>query len=419
MAEKFVSDSDVLCLTPKGQGLSNVSLEIYDEPNAVRTGSLRDSFSYVEVYYGGIIPDATAAGFMATGPSVKGVSSPEDATYQSVGFDIFGSVLSVASYSGMPCVAGTFQKIEDKRVGRLFCWDGHSHRPLGNGVDGSILAMASYGTMLVVGGTFEVAYQTQGGGFVRTGNVAAWNGSAWSALGNAKFDGAVTAMVSNGSSLYVAGRFGSVGQQKVDGLARYDGTRWVAVGGGVGGGCVHSIAVNGEFLYIGGSFRKAGNVSAHHLARWDSRQWRALGKLNGDVHGVAVLGPDLFVAGEFTEVDGLFVDYIVRYGHASGAWQKLDGGGANAAVSSLAVVNNCVYFVGSFTALRNAAGEEDQPAHHAGRYCPQPRVQGKLLEGVLTNSTTGPIRCVVASSIVDIATVDALAQSWTLSRADA
>jgi len=280
------------------------------------------------------------------------------------------------------------------------------------------LAMASYGTMLVVGGTFEVAYQTEGGGFVRTGNLAAWNGTSWSVLGDGKFDGAVTAMATNGSSLYVAGRFGSVGQQKVNGLAHYDGTEWFSVGGGVGAGCVHSIAVDHEFLYIGGSFRKAGNVSAHHLARWDSRQWRALGNFNGDVHGVAVLGPDLFVAGEFTEVDGLFVDYIVRYGHASGAWQKLTGGGANAGVSSVAVVNNCVYFVGSFTALRNAAGEEDKTAQHAARYCPQPRVQGKMLEGMLTNSTTGPIRSVVASSIVGMASVEALARSWKLARAD-
>jgi hypothetical protein len=410
IAEKFISDSEVLCLIPRGAGLSTVTISITDVPDAVRTGSLNESFSFVEVYYGGILPDSVARGFLAMGPTLTSVPSDIDATYRVVDLDIFGSVLSVVSFGGVPCVAGTFQKVGETRLGYLFCWDGHSPKPVGSGVDGSVLAMASYAGMLVVGGTFNKAYQSEGYGFVQTGNLAVWNGSAWSVLGEAKFDGAVSAIAVHGSLIYIAGRFRRVGLLQVDGLARYDGKRWSDVGGGVGGGSINSMWVDHEFLFIGGSFRTAGNLSVNGLARWDSRQWQALGRFNGEVHGVAVLGPDLFVAGEFTEVDGMHVDYIVRY--VSGAWQKLDGGGVNGGVSSVTVSNNCLYFSGRFTALRNSAGEEFELAQHAGRYCPQPRTPGRLMEGVLTKSTTGPIRSVTASSDLDVATREARARSW-------
>jgi len=424
IAEKFVSDSEVLCLTPQGVGLSTVTLSINDVPDAVRTGALQKSFSYVEVYYGGILPDGVATGFMAMGPAVTDsfedadadaatadAATADGASYQSLSADIFGSVLSIVSFGGIPCFGGSFKKIGETRISHVACWDGLSPKPVGYGVDGSVVVMASFANMLIVGGTFSNAYQSEGGGFVQTGNLAAWNGSYWSVLGGEKFDGAVSSLTVNGSSIFVGGRFRKVGLLQVDGLAVFDGQQWSAVGGGVKGGSVHSIAVNSEFLFIGGSFRRAGNLSVSGLARWDSKEWRALGHLNGDVQGVAVLGPDLFVAGEFTEVDGMHVDYIARY--SSGAWQKLAGGGVNGHVSSLAVANNCVYFSGGFTALRNA-GEESHAAQHAGRYCPQPRVQGQMLQGMLTNTTSGPIRSVAASSDLDVATREDRALSWML-----
>lgn len=307
-------------------------------------------------------------------------------------------------------MGGSFQKVNDDRLGHLFCWDGISPQPVGYGVDGSVRALVSYQGLLVVGGTFRRAYQSQGDGLIHTGNLAAWNGSAWSLLGEERCDGGVSTLTVNGSFVYVGGSFRKVGQLQVHGLARYDGEKWSSIGGGVAGGSVFSIAVNGEFLFVGGNFRTAGNLSVNGLARWDSREWRALGDFNGDIHGVAVLGPDLFVAGEFTQINGMHVDYIARY--TSGRWERLGDGGVNAGVTSLAVANACLYFAGEFTALRDAKGEDAQAAHMVGRYCPQPKGGNSVLQGLQTSTQSVAIRAIAPSADLDGATKEALALSW-------
>ena len=406
-AEKFISDSEVLCLTPAGSGLVTVSISINDEPDAVRSGILVNAYSYVELLIGGLRTDSPSVGLVGLAPPVTGQLTATQISYESFPLDIRGSVLSVVSYHswGIPCFGGSFKEIRAARVSHVFCWDGVSTRTLGQGVDGTVMAMVNYREMLLVGGVFNKAFQAQGNGFASTGSLAAWNGTWWSDVGTF-LSGTVHAMVTDGSLLYVGGGFQRVNSLQVGGLARYDGQQWSDVGGGVGGGRVYAIAIDNEFLYVGGSFRRAGGVLVDGLARWDSKQWLAFGHFNGDVHGVAVLGADLYVAGKFTKVDALHADHIVRYN--SGRWKRVAGGGVNGGVSSLAVAYNCLYFTGSFTRLRDAEGADEEAAGGAGRFCPAI----KRMQGMLANTSGSIPRQVAAAGGSDSIAIDLKARTW-------
>jgi hypothetical protein len=105
-------------------------------------------------------------------------------------------------------------------------------------------------------------------------NLARWNGSAWSSVGDA-FDSSserITSMTTSGDRLYVAGNFQKIGGIRAQHIAKWDGIQWAALDSGLfndsGDVTTVSIAAVGNKLYVIGNFTHSGGKPAHRFAVW-------------------------------------------------------------------------------------------------------------------------------------------------------
>lgn len=129
-------------------------------------------------------------------------------------------------------------------------------------------ALVIYDDALIAGGTFGFAGEDP------VSNIAAWDGSSWSALGTG-LDGTMTSLLAHDHKL-VAG-FSTSGGQEVNGIAAWDGTSWTALGSGIGrletlGADVAAMGRYHGNLIAGGYFRLAGGKLSLYLAEWTKHE---------------------------------------------------------------------------------------------------------------------------------------------------
>ncbi len=284
-------------------------------------------------------------------------------------FIVFDDGGGPALYAG-----GSFSLAGATAAQSIAKWDGTSWSPLGSGFGPyspysdpplvSTMAVFDDGTgpALYVGGMFQKA------GGLPANNIARWDGSRWSALGQGT-NGHVQALAvfddGSGPALYAGGGFDAVGGAAANSIAKWDGNTWSPVGGGVESG-VSALAVfddgTGPALYAGGNFTLAGGVEAHKVAKWDGSSWSALGSgMNREVAALTVFddggGPALYAAGYFTMADDAEANYIARWDGSS--WSPVGGGTEGYfGVFALTVFDDgsgpALYAAGSFTSAGGA-----------------------------------------------------------------
>jgi hypothetical protein len=181
------------------------------------------------------------------------------------------------------------------------------------GVDGAVLAMTTWDPdgagpqpeLLIVGGRFSVA------GRVVASNIASWDGSNWSPLGDGVGGGAnvhVAALAVADGELVAGGVFTHAGAQPASNIARWNGTEWQALGQGISGGKFSGVSAVLEYqgdLIAGGAFTDAGGEAVNNIARWDGAAWHALGagvtaSQSAAVRALVEHEGDLIVGGYFT-----------------------------------------------------------------------------------------------------------------------
>jgi trimeric autotransporter adhesin len=190
------------------------------------------------------------------------------------------AVLALAVHDSVLVAGGYFQHAGPVAAACVAAWDGTAWRALGAGMsradcpgvhcDAWVAALVEFQGGLVAGGRFTAA----GGG--PAANIARWNGSGWSPLGEG-LNGTVRALCVHEGELFAAGEFTRSGADSiVQHIARWDGAGWRPLGGGTDGP-VYSLCSTATGLVAGGAFMHAGTDSVNYVARWDADGWGHLG----------------------------------------------------------------------------------------------------------------------------------------------
>lgn len=296
------------------------------------------------------------------------------------------SVLAVAwlpsaSGGGDVVAGGDFATIGAVAANRIARWDGSSWYPMGPGVSNglpyegvtalAVMPNGAGGNNLFAGGAFTVA------GGVAANNVARWDGSQWSALGNGT-DGHVYALLAlpNGE-LIAGGSFQHAGGVAANNIAKWNGASWTSLGEGLSAE-VYTLAYGrgiggGGRVFAGGRFYTAGGTSARCIAQWDGTMWSPLGSGANEAVWSLVATPnaagesDIIAGGAFTSMGGVDASNIARWDGAQ--WHALGSGvnGSFDAVYSLATLpdgagRTNVIAAGSFPAMG------DVPARYIARW---------------------------------------------------
>lgn len=228
---------------------------------------------------------------------------------------------------------GEFRMAGGVRAGAVASWDGRAWSPLGTGMDLPVQALCVLANGDVVAGGW---FRTAGG--VAANCIARWNGTAWSPVGSGMAHGSsqagvvVLATLANGD-VVAGGRFDTAGGVRVGNIARWDGVAWSALGAGFtyggtsDGVTVHALEVlaNGD-LVAGGWFTAAGGAAASNLARWDGQRWWPMGGgVDNTVRALAALpNGDLVVGGSFFNAGGTPTGSLARFDGRS--WFRLGYG---------------------------------------------------------------------------------------------
>jgi trimeric autotransporter adhesin len=222
-------------------------------------------------------------------------------------------------------VGGGFDSIGGRAFSNIAKWDGTAWSSLGNGISGVYgiqkMAFDKHGDLYVCG-NFDSA------GSIVAHNIAKWDGTGWSALGSGilkdpdSYEPVKTLLFDKDDNLYAGGDFNTAGDVEAHNIAKWDGTRWSALGDGIqssdSNGClVNALAIDDDgVLYAGGRFMKAGTAESYGIAKWDGTAWGALGSglLNrtdlywydnyGSAHALACTKGMLYIAGGFITAGG-------------------------------------------------------------------------------------------------------------------
>ncbi|MFI4915853.1 MAG: GC-type dockerin domain-anchored protein [Phycisphaerales bacterium JB060] len=241
----------------------------------------------VAIYDDGAGPAIYAGGsFSFSGSTrVERVTRWNGEAWVNVGSEFSGTVHDLIVFddgSGPALYAsGRLHSADGERLSGIARWDGTQWSDVGGGITGSpaiAYAMAIYdgpiGPRLIVAGEFEAA------GGVPVKQIAAWDGSQWSPLGEGIDRTAFTTNrvyslavgdFGQGPMLFAGGDFGIAGSVTTRSLAWWDGSAWNGFDEGVRTAPVLAIAqstVGGEqAVYIGGFFSHVDAVPSHHIAK--------------------------------------------------------------------------------------------------------------------------------------------------------
>lgn len=223
----------------------------------------------------------------------------------------------VRTQNGDVIAGGEFATAGGVVVGNIARWNGVAWSPLGAGLTFGLSASGTVKALTVRPSGNVVA----GGMFFWAGTAASWlaewNGSSWAPIGPGSPNNEVASLLTlpNGD-LLIGGLFSSIGAVTARGLARFDGISWSEFGGGLGSTSTASASLlallpDGDVL-VGGAYQSAGGVPASSLARWTGSSWQPLslvpasqGSLASAVAIARAPNGDLTIGGSFAGVGGL------------------------------------------------------------------------------------------------------------------
>jgi trimeric autotransporter adhesin len=187
--------------------------------------------------------------------------------------------------------------------------------------------------------------------------IAAYDGTAWSALGCGLEEGSIYEMIEYRGELYVTGNFDQIGCIPANNIARWniETNSWSEVEAGLTGGTNpfgYTLVIFNDELYVGGQFEKAGDVNAINIAKWNGSEWSPVGNMEGgSVRELVVFKQRLYAGGFFNAVNGLNTGHLASYDgnnwHSPGSLNELELK-TTGVVRHMAVYKEVLYISGNF-----------------------------------------------------------------------
>jgi len=280
------------------------------------------------IYHGRLI---VGGKFWVAGAAVKAnnIAAWDGSNWSTLGVGVDRKVEALTVYRDQLIVAGSFSSAGGVERKGIAAWDGSTWSGLG--LDSlaqwdryrvSFNALGVYDSQLIVA---QCATDT--------GRILAWDGSNWSILGSA-FEASghfeeINALGVYANQLIVAGRFTEVDDVLVNNIAAWDGSKWSALKGGVSGHdytSIHNVTVYDNRLIVSGSPDRDnfGGAKWHFISAWDGSNWSAFIGVGMNVEAMTIFDNKLVVGGDLGAVYG--TDSLIRCNIAAWdgvAWSSL------------------------------------------------------------------------------------------------
>lgn len=210
-------------------------------------------------------------------------------------------VYSLSEFNGSMVATGQFKNSGGQPARNIALFNGTNWSNLGNGLRGGINASAYetfvHNNQLYVVGNFDSC------GTVTCNDIAVWNGTSWAAVGpvlpantSTLFAGTVF-----NNEIIVAGVFNSFGGVTTNNVAKFNGSSWQTMGSGLNGSFVADLIEYQNKLYAVGSFSLNGTSTTYNLAVWDGSNWSSVGNgLVGPSLALEVYNNKLLIGGSAT-----------------------------------------------------------------------------------------------------------------------
>lgn len=227
--------------------------------------------------------------------------------------------------------------------------------------DGSVKALVLQGSSLYVGGYFYTI-----GGQIRryvAALDAAGAAQAFDAGSPALIGNHVKSLAINGSTLYVGGKFASMGGAARSNIAALNATSGAALIWDPGcDAAVWSLLCSGSTVYAGGAFTRAGGLARKRVAAFDASSNTSLAwdpVAGATVVALAGSGSKVYLGGNFNTVGGLSREHLLALDASTLLPTAFNpgtsGGGTDSFVNALAVSGNTLYVGGGFTQVSGQA----------------------------------------------------------------
>jgi len=266
-------------------------------------------------------------GFSRAGTAlVNNIAAWNGRRWSRLGDGINYRVEALTVYQGRLIAGGGFSQAGGIVARNIARWDGAQWEPLAEGLSGRVRCLTVYDNELIAGGDFDSA-----GGVVASG-IAAWDGSQWHTLGSGlkyfESRGRALTVVEYNGQLIAGGYFTSAGDVEAENVARWDGTAWSPLGEGAGSIVLDLVEYQGKL--IGSSYPGFYRLNDMNIfvAFWDRVEWLPFGDtLNGPVNDFVEFGGDLYAAGQYYTTPERLYSGIARWdgAHWEPFWADANG----------------------------------------------------------------------------------------------
>lgn len=242
--------------------------------------------------------------------------SPSTDTWSGLGSGIFGSsveTIAIHPITGDVYVGGTFTSAGGVSVNNIAKWNGTAWSSVGNGDNTGII----YTIAISLAGDIYIGGTMPGG--IKLFDGTNFNTIGTGTSGNPFYYVATIDINNTTGEVYIGGWFDSVNGVPASKIAKYNPSTstWSALGSGLTGINVYSLKVNqstGE-VYVGGSFTKAGGFNSNNIAKWTGTSWQGYGSYGADnnVLDIAINQyGKVYIGGAFNNVLNVLVNFIAQ-----------------------------------------------------------------------------------------------------------